>query len=437
MAISERRFFVAASALVGAGIVAAAVRSTGFHWHDDYLHLTISRLALRDPHWLLDVWGRPVMTLAYMPAAAAGVWLARVTSLAFLAATAALAAGAARADRAGFAAAAALFLLAQPYAALLGCSVLPGTVFSLVFAAALWLRAAGRPAQAALVASLLPLARVEGVVVLAVWGLVLLKERRPRAAALLAAGSLAWAAAAAVASGDPLWLYDHNPYGILGSPYPAAGWTYVAVALVLAAGPVVAGLALLAAWRPRALDPIAGLSGAALAIFYAFAWGLPAFRSFRTPVYLVSISVPVALAARAGLLRLSGWRGGAWLWRGAAAAAVVVALLTIRPVPIDPPAALARDAVAALGARRAHVVSWSDPAFGWYAGLLPDARWGDPPPMSWRPLDALRPGDLVAWDSLFGPHELGTTEADLERRGFRRLWRETRQWAAVSVWVRE
>jgi len=480
-------WLVVATAAVAIGVVVGSVRSTGFYWHDDYQHLIISRLALQDPRWLLHVWGRPLMTLAYIPASVAGEWLARTTSLAFLFSTAALCALIARGRHAPLPLAAALFVIAQPLAARLGYSALPGTVFSFVLALAFWLRSAQRPAAAAWVASLLPLARVEGVVVVAVWALVMIQQRAFRNCLRLAAGTLAWALVAALVSGDALWLWHHNPYGLLGSAYPAAGWGYLFVALPLAAGPVIAGLALTSFLRSSSLDPLVGLSGIALGAFYAFAWGMPAFGSFRNPVYLVSISVPVALAAHACLVETLTLRTDAHRWGAVAAlaaagasivlsgvtsvvgaalaltvivavilqagrpmarvnrvltrivcvGAVVAALWMTRPIALDPIARLSRAAATELGERCASVVFWGDPAFGWFAGRVPDAHWGQPPPLSWGDLSTVRPGGLVVWDSQFGPNELATTEDDLRRRGFRPVWSATEGWARVSVWARD
>jgi hypothetical protein len=478
---------VAAIAAVGIGVVVSSVRSSGFYWHDDYQHLIISRLALQDPRWLLHIWGRPLMTLAYIPASVAGEWLARTTSLAFLFSTAALCALIARGRHAPLPLAAALFLIAQPLAARLGYSALPGTVFSFVLALAFWLRSAQRPAAAAWVASLLPLARLEGVVVVAVWALVMIQQRAFRNCLRLAAGTVAWALAAALVSGDALWLWHHNPYGLLGSAYPAAGWGYLFAALPLAAGPVIAGLALTAFLRSSSLDPLVGLSGVALAAFYVFAWGMPAFGSFRNPVYLVSISVPVALAAHACLVETLTSSADARRWGALAAIAAAVAsivlggatsgvsaalaatvmvvliqqrvrpmsrvsgaltrtvcvgaataaLWTTRPMPLDPIARLSRAAATELGERCASVVFWGDPAFGWFAGRLPNAQWWQPPPLGWGDLSTVRPGGLVVWDSQFGPNELATTEDDLRRRGFRPVWLATEGRARVSVWARD
>jgi hypothetical protein len=196
--------------LLGIGLVARAAASRGFYWADDYQHLQISRLALKDPSWILDVWGRPLMTLAYMPAAPWGDGAVRATSLVFPAITAAACAGIARRLDMSIAPAAALLLIAQPLTATIGYSALPATIFSLVLAIALWLRVAGHHVAAVLVVSFLPLARLEGLLVLGVWALVLAWERRVWLYPFLCVGVALWAAAGALCQRycQILWIGD-------------------------------------------------------------------------------------------------------------------------------------------------------------------------------------------------------------------------------------
>lgn len=107
---------------------------------------------------------------------------------------------------------------------------------------------------------------------------------------------------------------------------------------------------------------------------------MSAFGSFRNPVCLVSVSVPIALAAHACLVEALTLRMDARRWGAVVATA---ALSMTRPLALDPIAMLSRAAVTELGERCASVVFCGDPAFGWFAGRLPDAQWGQPPPLSW------------------------------------------------------
>jgi hypothetical protein len=417
------------------GLVIRAVASQGFYWADDYAHLQISRLALRDPRWILDVWGRPLMTIAYMPAVSFGDGAVRATSLVLLGLTALACARIARAKGLILAPAAALMLLAQPLTARIGFSALPYTVFSLLLAIALLLRARGR-AGAVAVASLLPLARLEGIFVLVVWAVVLLRERRARLVPLLAVGVATWAAVGALMSGDWLWLWHNNPYGLLGSRYGAAGWQYVFHAYWRTVGPIVGGLALTTLACPWATtDPLIYLLAFGLPVFYAVAWELPAFQTLGDPVYLVTASVPFALVAHASLVRLVSV-GAARRLRGAAgiaagvliAAAVVIGLDRTKPLPLDLPALLSKRLADSLGERAAEVAVWSDPAFGWYARRLPEVGWGS--------LPDLPSGSFVAWDSKFAPHQWATSEADMRTLGFDPVWETREAWASVILWRR-
>jgi hypothetical protein len=245
---------------------------------------------------LLDVWGRPLMTFAYMPGAAMGEAAVRATSLGMFLATALLCVRIAARHRAPYPVLAGCLLLAQPLAARVAFAALPYTAFGLVLATALWLRACNRHLAAAVVVSLLPLARLEGVVVVCVWAAVMAWERRFRWLPFAAVGTVGWVAVGAIAHGDPLWILHANPHG-LGTRFGRGGWSYVLHAFPVAAGPVVAGLAVASLAAPRSRDKIIGAVTVALSAFYALAWGLGAFQTGRTPVYLVTVSVPLALSA--------------------------------------------------------------------------------------------------------------------------------------------
>lgn len=402
-----------------------AAKSDGFLWADDYAHLLGSRSVIADPRVLLDVWGRPLMTLAYIPAGLLGDTMARVTSLLLLAAAAVLVWRVARNHGTRFPALAALLLLAQPATAMMGYSALPGVLFSTVLALALWLRSRGQPALAALAAGLLPLARVEGIAVLVAWGATLVIARRWRLLPLLAIGLVAWAVARAIVYQDFFSLLKANPYGIIGSPYGAAGLGYILSAWPLAFGPVVGGLAIVGLAFVRRLDALTAGLVVIMVVFYVAAWTLPLFATIATPLYLVSISVPVALVAHRaaeGLLdALSRTRLSPDLVSGAlavlvASAAVASLGLTLR-LPLAGEYLQARhlaDVVKDRGAR----VSWSTtPAFAWYTRADDTATYVAPPPSAIRKVKA---DELVVWDSQFGGPESTFKEA-----GFVELWAES------------
>jgi len=292
-------------ALQGAWIATRAALSAGFYSLDDYTHLLISREVFDRPSVLMDVWGRPLMTLVYVPATAlGGDGAVRVTSLVILLLTAGLCAGTANARGVPAAPAAAVLLLAQPVTARAGFAAVPVTVFSLVLAAALYLRATDRPRAAALVVALLPLARLEGLLVLAVWAFFLLRSGRIRIVPLLGVGMVGWALCGFAYSGDILWLAHQNPYGVLGSRYGGTGWWYAFGAAPKAMG-LGTGLAFASyVWR-RHVDPLVAALAVGLCLFYVVAWGLPAFQIGPDIVYILGASVPLALCAHGALVSLA------------------------------------------------------------------------------------------------------------------------------------
>ncbi len=463
---------------VATALVIRAAQSQGYLWADDYVHLLISKSVPADPRVVLDVWGRPLMTLAYVPAALTGEWAVRLTSLLLLFGTATSCWAIARDRGAAAAPIAALFLLAQPLTATLGFSALPATVFSFVLGVALWLRGRQRPAEAALVASLLPLARLEGFLVLLVWGLGLARERRWRLAPALLAGTAAWALIAANIFGDPLWLPHHNPYWLVGTSQPA-GWTFLAHAWSSVFGPVVGGLALVAFARPRSGEPLIAHITVAFTLFFFLAWGLEAFGLIPNGTYLVDASVPVALMAHQGLV--SAWKGERLALAGAVGVlllalaadllspgaanlvqlAVVGVMVTwaslrlerraialglsalvglaalwaavqVRPLPLEGEPLLARQLAERLAAAHERVDVFSQPAFAWYAWEL-DARLGDrflSGSLLRVAIESAPVGTRVVWDTeQAAPY---ASEAEMHGWGYRQ---ETAV-DQITVWVR-
>jgi hypothetical protein len=448
------RALFAVLAVVAIGLVAFVVlrayQSASFYFGDDYPHLLISRAAWEDPSAILSVWGRPIMTLAYMPAVRFGEGAVRLTGLVLFVGSAALCADIARRRNRPAPLLAGIFLLAQPVAARLGFGAMPQTVFSLLLALALWLYVRDRLGAAALVASLLPLARLEGLVILVVLAGILWASGEWRRIPLLGAGMVAWVATAWAVFGDPLWLLHTSPYGFLGTKYPAAGWRYVFVAFQVAVGPVMgaivlSGLARLR-WAKAPERPIA----LCLLLFYGIVWTLPAFESFATPIYLASLAVPFALIAHEVIVDLTEQPIGRLtavaavgvvafavlsgsrlliLFAGAMVVGLLIAqyvpsqlrmvgvaglvLLTLvtafrrtDPVPLKGEIRVAHDLVAELGDRSRNVRISTTPSFYWFANRPKAAYDAD-----------VRVGEWILWDSNVGPYHIN--EQHLLESGYR------------------
>ena len=471
-------------ATLAAWIAYIAAASRGFPFgQDDYRHLTIARAAFERPQLILGVWARPLMTLAYMPASALGDSAVRATSVALLFATAAVCWRLAAALELRLVPAAALFLVAQPAAMVLGVAALPGTLFAFILAVALLLRLRRHQLAAAIVASLLPLARLEGIAVLAIWAAVLTWERRARLVPVLAAGLVAWMAIGGLVFHDPLHLWHDNYYGLLGSRYGRTGSLYAFAAWPQAFGPVVGGLAISAlAWARRA-DRLVLATAGGLTTFFWVTWALPAFQSFPTPYYFVSISVPVALLAHLALDRVlsqdrESWQPGVVIalllalvtavtlvvrplrvgehatqgaglvivvvgimalaasrhsmHRAVAAAALILAvaagLYYVRPVPLAGEPLYGRQLADYVAANSITVTLSTTPAFTWYTRQGGD----DPGPGFAAWAHVAPPGTYIVWDHDWGSGAVA--EPALMAGGWREVWvRQDRSGAKVVL----
>lgn len=394
--------------VLAAELILRAGQSSGMYWLDDYQHLLLSRYALESPRLLVDIWGRPAMTAMYIPAAHMGLGLARATSIALLCVAAAAVWAIQR--RQPLALGAVVLLLAQPTTAQLAFGAMPQTLFSAVLGLALLLRERGHVAAAAALASLLPLARLEGVVVVAVWAVALLVESRWTRVPLLGLGIACWWVGSVVAYRDPLWLLHSNSF--LGwSQYGRSGWGYGLHATLVTFGIGVSVMAA-AGLASRFRDPVVPSIVVALGGFYVAAWGLGAFGTCKCSIYLSSLAVPVALLAHHGLVRMT--RVLPTLGVAAVGVFALAGLAASPPLPLYGGPLAAVEMAARLGDRSETVVVFTDPAFGWYGHARPAYL-----EESFHTLVRRQPDcAAVVWDSFLGP-TLGSTLTDLQELGYR------------------
>jgi len=476
----------AAALVAGAGAISGAVLafvSRGFLWQDEYAHLLFSRWVWTHPAVAVDLWGRPLAVLVYAPVAPLGLGPSRLVTVA-LAAVAVWLTGRAAGVRGAVAGSggaspvvAAGFVLAQPFFLRFSYGALPGVLFAAVLAWFLFEEARGRPGRAAVVCALLPLARVEGVLVVVVYAVVLLMRGERRRAVVPFAGLALWNLGGWIATGSILFLIDANPYPVTGSIYPTGGYHFLLRALPAACGAAVFVLAqagVVARWRRW---DVRHAIGAVVAAFLVLVWGVPMFASTPTPVYLIGFAPLLASFAA------DGWafvreRPRPWLV-GLVAVEAFVFIPRLRldegvrelfaPVVDGERVALAvgfavlfvvlavavarRPRVLAAGiaiAAIAGVVPSLEPvdrsthervaacAAEWYrdelaprpvVAVAPDFMWfaEADPFVGWDPgalpleEEALRaiPGAVLAFDEEFTPREGGTTMGDLQRDGWR------------------
>lgn len=425
-----------AALVVGACLLVAYPDS---YQQDGGTHFLYARDAWREPWRLVDVWGRPLFTVLYAVPALVGYPAAKLLTVLICFATAyqtwrlATALGFERRSLV------IPLLFLQPSYLLLSSETMTEPLFALVFVSALRLRRANRATAAALLASLLPLARPEGFFIVALWAVWLLiaREREPslvrRIPALppLAVGVVAWWALALAITRDPLWIlhnWPHNwspteaSYGH-GSPFDYLRRS----AEILGAwflAPFVVGLALLLAKR-RSTE----LTSSVLFILvvHTILWTFGLFGSAGYPRYFVCV------APAAALITLVGWnaiadvlaRRSRALYLLVAsivlAAALQSALRYVDDMPWSRDSWAIREMIGAVPALPVDhlIASQSDMCIqlectndGWFPLSSDSAE-------NVARLRTTPPGTVAFWDTDLGPAWYKLSVADFQAAGFR------------------
>ena len=442
----------------------------------DY-HFLMARTAWLDHSYFVDVWGRPLFTTLFAPVALLGFIPARFFALAISVAAAWQTyrlAGDLRLSRAWLVIP---FLLGQQTFFELYSDLFTEPLFALVLVVALRLHISGRIKSGMLVASLLPLARPEGVFVCLFWGLwvagVERRERRERreregtignvdhriagtrslpamdrrvvsrlaSTVILATGVVAWWFAALLLTGDPLfirhnwpatWHTDMYGHGTFLS-YGQRAQEFAGVILVV---PFFVGL-----FRGFRSWPFSLVTSVFLVLFLLHSifvkYGL--FGEAGFPRYMVSVAPAIAV------LTLEGWNmifSVKILRRfGVVAGWVVVIFSILQSVHYLDSMIWARDAVAIDDLDRewgprmdTNVEARMDanksvPGLIWSNGgmcILLNRNLKDSPPAGNREkllalLEKAPSGTIVFWDSEIGPNWFGTTYSEIEGHGYKLL----------------
>ena len=169
--------------------------------------------ALAQPYWLVDPWVRPLGVIPYLPVTVLaldvqkGFRASKALSCAYSILACFFIAMAAGAMNIRYPWIALLALATQPIICETSAGVTPETIFVMVFALALWCHAKGWVRAEAVCYGLLPLARLENIVLLAPAAAYLVwKARRPCLLPILAAPTILWYLIGAWALKDLFWL---------------------------------------------------------------------------------------------------------------------------------------------------------------------------------------------------------------------------------------
>jgi len=297
--------------------VAEALLARGVYNDDDLGHYLLARDARLDPKLWLNVWGRPLFTLVYTLPAQFGFLAVRLLTAVATALTAVVT-GAAAARLGAPAPLGAVLLGTMPFTLLLSYSSLTEPLCALVVAGVLWAGLAGRRGLELALAALVPLARLELLPLVGLWGgLHGVRSGRRRLLGLLpVAGVFGWAVISAAVTGDPLWLVHQVFTGEKKTYDPMNVWHYPR-GLIYVIGPVVFLFWLVDLGERaarRRLDLIAVGPLAVILLYAIFSWKLSVGHSAGFLRHLVAAGPLFALSASRGITNALGKRAA---WRRA------------------------------------------------------------------------------------------------------------------------
>ncbi len=463
---------------ISCGVFAAlaatfAVLSEGFLTADALTHYLFAQHAFAEPHYFVDVWGRPFCTALYAaPAAVGGRLGVRLTSAALGIVCAVATYHVARRQGLRRPALAAIFTLGQPLLFLHGFSEMTELPFATLIALAFWAYQSRRWGPLTLLLGLAPLARPEGFGFVLLGAAALVLHRRAAWLLLLPVPLLLWNHAGWDVFGRHgpwwRWLPDNWPYAaeslyprgyllqfvgflpVIVSPLVLPA-TILGIVLTLREAPSLRSAAMTSSSvEPHGTGPV-GFPRETVNEFHLRAcrvltalvplWVLGVHSFLSWTGKLGSLGEPRYLLVVAPFWALLSARGWEWAWQrsprrdpvawaAAAALAPLPVALALGVLPLKVPedwqsARRVADWVRASGTlgedRR---VAASHPAIYYYLGVSPT----DPTrTRQWR-RDVVRdrpPGTLLIWDPLYGPLNAPGDRAfsvpEIERAGWVRV----------------
>ncbi len=223
--------------------LASNLASEGFLEADGCTHYLYARFAIEEPHYLVNVWGRPVCTAIYaIPALLGGVTGVRVMSLLLALACSIVAMRIAMRQGHRQPALALIFMLAQPLVFFHSFSELTELPFALFLILGFWAYQHRRWGWMALLIGMTPLGRPEGFGFLAMAATALILHRRAAWLLVLPLPLLLWNHAGWDLYGRQQpwwrWLGDNWPYAA-ESLYPAGALWHFLLLLPVVTSPFI------------------------------------------------------------------------------------------------------------------------------------------------------------------------------------------------------
>lgn len=391
---------------------------------DGIMHYLFARYAPSSPILYLDHWAKPVFTIISSPFAQFGLHGVFVYNLCcsfaggFLVMLALRPAGMFVAEIAMWA------TITSPQLFMANFSGLTEPTFSVIIAAGIYLISVKKYPLAALIWSFLPLSRTEGFFLLPLFALFFLLKRNVLSFLLLGTGSLLFSIIGGFAKGDFLWLIAQNPYkgealygnGTWNHFLNKSEFIWGVPGTILLLGGLILPLVFKNKIKPIPNLPL-WLTHSLVVVFFllhSILWwkglfgslGLIRVMAAMAPVYALTMVRPLQLITP--LLKN--------IWSYEISLTAFVSVLAFTPIKqYDPPVKPDGNLIL-----MKECAEWLDEK---YEGELPRLSYSYPL-FSWvldvnhfdinqhvdisgldkdRPASTLQKGELVVWDSFFGP----------------------------------
>ncbi len=234
--ISEKSVFLIL-ALLGAVLAYYIVNSPRPYDDDNIGRYFMAQTAFSQPSFFLDVWGRPLCILLFSLPAQIGYVACEIVTAVLSLFTVYWTYRAARAAGLRYAWTALFFVFFQPLFLSTSYSLCAEPIAAFFMALSLFFYYSNKTWQAALVLSFAPLARTELAILLPLFGLVFLKDKKFIAFLLLGTGLLVYQISGMIVKGDPLFLVTASQS--FASAYQNGPWDHYFLRYVFIVGPVV------------------------------------------------------------------------------------------------------------------------------------------------------------------------------------------------------
>lgn len=282
---------------------------------DSVYHFLIAYGASTHPILFFDHWGKPFFTLLASPFSQFGFDGIQLFNVLLTAGAIWLVVAVAKSLGYRQPVWAGVFLAAAPFVFKMQFSGLTEYLFAFQLICSVWLVLKEKHVPAAVLVSLLPFVRSEGLIIIGVFAFYFLLEKHYRALAWLAFGHVAYGLIGSFYKGSPLWVINNIPYATPGSVYGSGSLDHFVVQLFYVVGPVLYGLWIIGLltylakaktyWKKQRIELVLVVGGF-LAYFVAHSlfWYLGIFNSMGLKRVLIAVMPLIAIICLNGLQTL-------------------------------------------------------------------------------------------------------------------------------------